>query len=74
MDEEQKAIELLKRRGYNVVRRGAYITKTFEVDKLVYQAFRQLQTALSMKVKDAHDQALCEWIERHSKRKKITRG
>lgn len=66
--DEAAALAFLKKRGYVVKREAKYLKHTFEVEESVYQAFRSCQEALGLKVKDAINIALTEWLERRVKK------
>jgi hypothetical protein len=64
--DEVDALRLLQQYGYSVKRTGEYKKRTFEVEEGVYRAFRALQESLGLKVKDAFNFALAEWVRKHS--------
>lgn len=68
--DEVAALRFLRARGYEVRKRGRYLKKTFEVEDSVYNAFRGCQEALGLRVKDAVNTALIEWIDKHHCAKK----
>lgn len=65
--DEEAALNLLKKRGWKVTRDTVYKKRTFEVDEEIHRAFRMLQERLGLKVKDAFNEALRDWIIKHSK-------
>lgn len=62
---EIEALKLLKARGYTVRKGASYTKKTFEIDSEVLLEFIALRTRLGIKVKEAVNTALCDWIERY---------
>jgi len=63
--------ELLKqieREGYQVTRKAEdMVRKTFVVDRELLTDFVKVRSKLGLKVQDAVDQALREWVRRHGK-------
>lgn len=66
--DEEAALTLLKDRGWTVKKHAVYRKRTFEVDEEVHRVFRDLQERLGLKVKDAFNEALRDWIMKHSKK------
>jgi hypothetical protein len=64
----EQATQLLRDAGYVVKKRStSYTRHTFEVEKDVLKEFFATQAALGMRIKDAVNVALREWIEKHKK-------
>lgn len=58
-------IQYLEEQGFTVKKDATYKKRTFEVDEEIYRTFRVLQEAKGMKIKEAFNEALSEWVERH---------
>lgn len=63
--DEEAALRLLKERGYSVKKPSEYKKRTFEVDVAVYVQFRSLQESLGLKIKEAFNLALIDWVNKH---------
>jgi hypothetical protein len=64
----RSALKALEEEGLQVRVYEKYIRHTFLVKPATYQAFRALQGALGLKVIDAIDEALSDWIAKRRPR------
>lgn len=60
----------LRAKGWKVRPPGEWVLKTFEVDAARYRDFRALAAVKGLKVKEALDIALREWIHRYTSGRK----
>lgn len=66
LDTLKKAKEQLEQHGYVVRRNAACIKHTFQVEVEVYKAFRSTVSFRGFSVKDAVNEALSNWVSKHS--------
>jgi hypothetical protein len=63
--DEEKALLFLKEQGYIVRKPTVYFKRTFEVDEEIYREFKEVQKSLRLKVKEAFNLALEDWVKKH---------
>jgi hypothetical protein len=59
-------IEKLRKEGFEVSRKGEYLTRTFRVECQVLETFLSLHEKLGIKLQDAVTEALHLWCDKHS--------
>lgn len=65
----QDHVRALRAAGYQVRAPGKWVLKTFEVDEERDRQFRTLAESGGLKIKEALDMALAEWISKYGMKK-----
>lgn len=56
-------LEQLEKEGYEIRLKGTFVRKTFVVEKSLLEEFMRCRARLGIKVQEALDMALREWIK-----------
>ena len=60
----EQSKRVLEAAGFEVRRRADWVKHSFEVDRQRLQTLREVASRRDMKLKEAVDQALTEWLEK----------